>query len=670
MSFLQPWLLLALPLAALPILIHLINQRRFQNIQWAAMMFLLAATRMSRGYSRIRQWLILAFRTLAILGLLVAIARPLASGWLGLAAGQQADTTIILLDRSPSMQERSAAAGQSKLEAGRNQLARTFETLKSKRWVLIESFSRAATEIESPDALLSLPSAGPSSSSADIPAMLETAHNYIRDNRPGRTEVWICSDLRESDWKSEDGRWNTVRDGMLAFPTSIRFHLLSYEPTSEVNYTIRVGETRMTRSADSSEVLVSFSITRTPPAESKISIPVQFEIGGARSTMNVELTGTAADIKNHAIPLESKLDRSWGRVSIPSDANPADDEFYFAFEAPAPRKTILVTSEPDVETPLKLSASISSDTSLKCETETVPVEQLASVDWENVALLLWQAPLPSGSASDLVQAFVDRGGQAVFFPPRSPSSDSIFGVTWTDWKYGPDPIHADTWRSDADALARTQSGAALPVGQVDIRGYCKLEGNMSPLAKLYGGDVLLGKPVTSKGAAYFWATTPAPRDSNLATSGVVLYAFVQRVLSAGAAVLSKAQQLEAKATENVASQDWKVLRGSSETLSTEYAGSSGVYSRDDSLLAVNRPATEDDTAITADAKLAKLFAGLDYVKVSDQADNFQALIEEIWRSFLTAMLIALIMEAVLCLPKPSKVAVANTSAAAPSTRAA
>src|SRR5436190_21510540 len=103
MSFLQPWLLLGLPLIALPIIIHLINQRRFQTIQWAAMMFLLAAYRMARGYSRLRQILIMMFRMLAVAGLFLAVARPLASGWLGLAGGGKADTTLVLLDRSPSM---------------------------------------------------------------------------------------------------------------------------------------------------------------------------------------------------------------------------------------------------------------------------------------------------------------------------------------------------------------------------------------------------------------------------------------------------------------------------------------------------------------------------------------------------------------------------------------
>src|SRR5579859_161862 len=137
MSFLQPWLLLGLPLVALPIIIHLINQRRYQTVRWGAMMFLLAANRMSRGYARLRQWLIMLFRMLAIAGLIIAIARPLASGWLGLAAGGRADTTIVLFDRSPSMQQRGGGSGNSKLETGKQQLVSTLQTLGSGRWVYI-----------------------------------------------------------------------------------------------------------------------------------------------------------------------------------------------------------------------------------------------------------------------------------------------------------------------------------------------------------------------------------------------------------------------------------------------------------------------------------------------------------------------------------------------------
>src|SRR5947207_380536 len=203
MSFLQPMLLAALPLVALPIVIHLINQRRYQTIRWAAMIFLLAANRMSRGYAKLRQWLILFFRTAALAGLIFAVSRPLASGWLGRAGSGRPDTTIILLDRSPSMRQQGPGTVISKLEAGRQQLARTLALLGSSRWVLIESTSNVARDIESPDALLNLTAAEPTSTSADLPAMLEAARDYIRANRSGHTAIWICSDLRQNDWQPD-----------------------------------------------------------------------------------------------------------------------------------------------------------------------------------------------------------------------------------------------------------------------------------------------------------------------------------------------------------------------------------------------------------------------------------------------------------------------------------
>ena len=58
--------------------------------------------------------------------------------------------------------------------------------------------------------------------------MLQAAHEYIRDNRPGRTEIWICSDLRDNDWTADSGRWSTLRDALLEFPQGVRFQLLAY----------------------------------------------------------------------------------------------------------------------------------------------------------------------------------------------------------------------------------------------------------------------------------------------------------------------------------------------------------------------------------------------------------------------------------------------------------
>src|SRR4051794_9563088 len=240
MSFLQPLILSALPLVALPVIIHLINQRRCQTVPWGAMMFLLAANRMSRGYARIRQWLIMAFRMAAIAALVFAVSRPLAGGWLGSTASGRADTTIVVLDRSPSMQQGRGGSGSSKLETGRRRLARALGTLGPGRLVLIDGGTNAPRELESADALLNSPAAGPTSASSDIPGMLGAARDYIRANKPVRTEVWICSDLRRNDWEPDDGRWRSLRESFLGFPQGVGIHLLAYPGTAPDDLSVRV----------------------------------------------------------------------------------------------------------------------------------------------------------------------------------------------------------------------------------------------------------------------------------------------------------------------------------------------------------------------------------------------------------------------------------------------
>ena len=302
MSFLQPWLLVALPLAALPVIIHLINQRRFQTIDWAAMRFLLEANRMSRGYARIRQWLILLFRVLAIAALVFMISRPLATGWLGLAGGGRPDTTLILIDRSPSMMQHGGGNVRSKLETGVALVAQTLATLGSSRWVVIDSVSQEPRELKSPAELLESPAAQPASASADLPALLQAAHDYIKNNRAGQTEVWICSDLRANDWNAESGRWERLRDSFQEFKQSVRFHLLAYSAPAADNVAVRVTDVERRTIGDEAALFLSLRLTRDGDT-GKRSVPMQFEIEGARSELTVDMEGRELDLKNHRIPL-------------------------------------------------------------------------------------------------------------------------------------------------------------------------------------------------------------------------------------------------------------------------------------------------------------------------------------------------------------------------------
>ena len=74
--FLYPLFLFGLLAASLPVLIHLLNRRRLKRIQFPAVRFiLLSQKRISRSY-RLRHWILLALRTLAVVFLALLLNVP------------------------------------------------------------------------------------------------------------------------------------------------------------------------------------------------------------------------------------------------------------------------------------------------------------------------------------------------------------------------------------------------------------------------------------------------------------------------------------------------------------------------------------------------------------------------------------------------------------------
>ncbi len=655
MSFLQPWMLVALPLALLPIIIHLINQRRYQTTQWAAMMFLLAANRMNRGYAKIRQWAILALRTLVVAALVFAVGRPLSSGLLGGAiTGGGSSNTIVLLDRSPSMQQRDSTGEMTKLESGLASLSQTLTTMGVGRVVLIENNAVDPREVESPSGLIDLPDVGPSDAAADVPAMMLAALDYVRANELGQTEIWIASDLRENDWRSGDGRWTSLRQAYSELGRRVRFRLLAFPESAPANQSVRAREVVLNTAGP--DPFVSLTIDVAGESSSAKTVPVTIEIEGSRSTADVKFDGVAGELKGHRITLPRGQDRGWGRVSIPADANAADNDYYFTFDVAPPRRTVVVTDDEDVGRVLKLAAEITPDVDIECLAEVVSPDAVAGVDWESVSLVMWQGPVGDDAKATL-ESMVDRGGVVIFLPVDSlpgegASAAAAFGVAWDGWNEPDDPIAVGSWRGEADLLAATLAGASLPVGELKVNRYAGIQGECTVLATLDGGDPLLVRVPTPRGAVYALATTPNKADSSLATDGVVLYVMVQRALQDGAQSLRNADQMDAGEVDPPAAAGWRELATRGDRLSTQRVYSAGVYADDNRWLAINRPASEDQPATLSDSQVDGLFSGLLLQRVDQSAGSSNSIVEEVWRAFLIIMLVAMIGEAILCLPRP------------------
>ena len=94
MTFLNPLVLLGLAAAAIPIVVHLFNFRRPKTVDFSSLRFLREVERQSMRRVRIRQWLLLALRTLAILFLVLAFAQPTRTGALDGVLGDTASRSV------------------------------------------------------------------------------------------------------------------------------------------------------------------------------------------------------------------------------------------------------------------------------------------------------------------------------------------------------------------------------------------------------------------------------------------------------------------------------------------------------------------------------------------------------------------------------------------------
>ncbi len=675
MTFLQPWLLFALPLLTIPIIIHLVHLRRYRTLPWAAMRFLLAATKMSSGYSKLRQWLILAMRALAIAALVFFTARPLASGIAGWFAGDSDQLVMLVLDRSPSMQQRINGAGQTKLELAVQRFSEWTSAAGPQRLVAFSAGWEKPLEFRDSSQLQGDPNFGPSALAGDIPGCLERAREYLEQNSIARASIWICSDIRESDWKSNESSWPALREGFSRLNTDLRFQLLDLNQTDS-NRAIELVEAKEIRGETNQELSLSFRVVQ--PAgnrnESSEELPVEIQLGDARTVVSVELVNGNGEVKGLRIPLEGlgvsgrdeKPINRWGAIRLPADSNSADNVAYFTSEPPVKRKTVVVSDNPERIEAIALCASIPSDLSMVCEVEQTAFQQLDLVDWSTVSLVVWHEQLPDLQSVPALEQFVHTGGQILFIPPEIPNSNEAFGMRWKKWTdlenppQGSEPnsgnlnlSRVEQWRNDSMLLGNTMSGSALPLGELGIARVCRLECQGTELASIRGDIPLLVRSdalaESAKGGVYALCTTSASTDSTFAKDGIALYVMIQRLIQAGVSRVGSAKILEASTESIPLLAGSTMLMGEESVLSNTYGEQPGVFQIDNYTIAQNRPESEDDARIVSSESLSSMFGSLRWYRV-DAITTDSGLVQEIWRWFVIVMLVALLLEALLSVP--------------------
>jgi hypothetical protein len=207
MNFLNPWLLLGVLGVALPILAHLLNRYQVKRTEWAAMRFLDRSVRIRSRQLKLRDILLLIMRCLALLFIVLALARPTTKGADGLLSGlgEKRAGVIIALDGSFSMQHAAPgsptrlAAALERIDAIRQEIRPgdpvTLVVLGDEHRVVMRNAAYVPAKFEAVLGALEL-----TAGAMDMDSVPRCLKELADEMKAAQKEIYIVTDLQAQDW--------------------------------------------------------------------------------------------------------------------------------------------------------------------------------------------------------------------------------------------------------------------------------------------------------------------------------------------------------------------------------------------------------------------------------------------------------------------------------------
>ncbi len=645
MTFLQPEILWALPLVLLPVIIHLINRLRHRPQPWAAMRFLVAATQSSTSQAKLRQWLILLFRVLAVLMLILFLGRPLSGGWLGWSVNSAPDAIVILLDRSVSMEGKLTGSTTTRREQALSSLMKAVEPFVGRsQIVVIDSALRRPQPLARASDLRELPATTATDTSSDFPGLFQAALTWLEENQTSTAELWVASDLQRTNWKPDDERWQPLQAQLTALQQRVRLRVLAISAESDQDTTVTLQDALRTDRDDRAELLLAVDIQRSN--NQPTTIPVTVNLNGTPSQYEVAVEGGNLRWRQR-LNLGAQRGSGWGYVEVPADANLHNNRAWFVYGPPAKLRTTVVTDDARVGRWLAAASSAASPGAQR-EARVLSPADAAGQTFDGDVLILWQAALPAADVAAKLDAFVQSGGALVFLPTGKADAGQFASQGWGAVEKAAEnqSYTVARWEEKEGPLAKTEEGFSLPLNTAAITQRQLITGTAPALATFADSGALLTRQTLGRGHVYFLASLPLREWSTLG-NGPVLVPVMQRLLQTGSRRLTQASLMQCGDLSAVdQALPWQPVEGGGTNPQIE----SGIYRAGERLAALNRASGEDSTEVATREEVNGALSGINLQWFEETGQNSDRMQGEVWRLFVTAMLLFLLVESFLVLP--------------------
>lgn len=426
MSFLSPLFLFAVAAIGLPLIIHLLNLKRPQKVAFSTLAFFKELQKTTIRKIKIKRYLLLVVRLLAIICLALVLARPFLPPGLGGVDNKSAALNVILLDNSTSM-SRIGENGPLFEQAKEIIIALEGSAKENDRFVFqTTNGEERFANVIGPSQLLRRVEA----------AEITNSGNYTKQ----RFESLIAL-LGDSPF--ENKRFFLISDGQLSqintlaeldnIPRTISTTFFNLGGVPVQNTVVNKMETSSDMIGAGLPILLNVEISNQseiPVSNQFVTLEYEGEIIG-QYTVSLPPNGIQV-YSFEVIPSESGV--STGRLLVEGDEFTADNVQNFSIFVPATRNILWVN---DGQLPgelsyteLVLNASDQNDAQLSYR--EVNLDEFEGVNIEEFEAIIFDGltKIPEYAFSRL-QTYVQNGGGIVVFPSEQieiSNYNSFFGL--------------------------------------------------------------------------------------------------------------------------------------------------------------------------------------------------------------------------------------------------
>ncbi len=369
-SFINGALMWGSGLISIPIIIHLLNRRRFRIVEWAAMEWLLQAIKENKRRVTLEQLILLALRCLIILLIVLAVSKIFLTGGVA-AVSRLMDTKtdwVIVLDDSFTMgQGTSTGTCFDRGKKAVQELLKKIHTVGARDSFTVMTSEKegrklpAAAQVDA-DFVNRLNHKLEHTNPVDLKlfptGLLASGVEALRNSQNANKALVVVSDCRLQDWRFGDAQKASLAKALEdAKQLGIKTYLVDVGPEDPKDYAnlavVSVEPTEKTVQARAITDLVATVANFGPNDVTNVS--VQFTITSpehGRTPLDTEIIGkiTAGGKATVTQSYKFKTPGSYAvTAEIGTDSLPADNAYHRALRVGRGVDVLLVDGDPGLE---------------------------------------------------------------------------------------------------------------------------------------------------------------------------------------------------------------------------------------------------------------------------------------------------------------------------------